>query len=244
MSTYVLVHGSFQGGWCWERVVPHLVRAGHHVVALDLPGHGEDTTPVSEVTLESYVETVRRVVETRQEPVILVGHSFGGVVISQVAEQIPGKIQALIYLAALLPQNGLSALQIPNPDGDALMANIIINRAEGWVFVKEQAIPGIYYTDCTPEDVAAVLPRLQVEPLMPYMQPVSLSADKFGQVKRYYIGCTQDQSVTPAFQQAMLATTPCNQVFMLDAGHSPYISRPADVAAILLQVAAQPAGAL
>jgi pimeloyl-ACP methyl ester carboxylesterase len=240
MSTYVLVHGSFQGGWCWERVVPHLVKAGHHVVALDLPGHGEDTTPVAQVTLESYVNTVRKVVETRKEPVILVGHSFGGMVISQVAEQMPEKIQSLVYLAALLPQNGLSALQLPNPDGDELMANMIINEAEGWVFVKEEAIPGIYYTDCTPEDVAAVLPRLQVEPVMPYMQPVSLSAEKFGIVKRYYIGCTQDRSVTPAFQQVMLAATPCDQVFTMDAGHSPYISRPADLAAILLQVAELP----
>lgn len=90
----------------------------------------------------------------------------------------------------MLPQNGLSALQIPNPDNDPLFANIIMNQAEGWVFVKEEAIPRIYYNDCTPEDVAAVLPRLQVEPLMPYGQPVSLSAEKFGQVKRYYIGCT------------------------------------------------------
>ncbi|HWI61623.1 MAG TPA: alpha/beta fold hydrolase [Symbiobacteriaceae bacterium] len=237
MSTYVLVHGSFQGGWCWERVIPHLVKAGHHVVALDLPGHGEDTTPVAQVTLDSYVATVRKVVETRQEPVILVGHSFGGMVISQVAEQIPEKVQKLVYLAALLPQNGLSALQLPNPDGDALMANIIINQAEGWVFVKQEAIGPVYYTDCTPEDVAYVVPKLQVEPLMPYMQPVTLSAEKFGTVKRYYIGCQQDRSVTPAFQQVLLAATPCEQVFTLDAGHSPYISRPAELAAILLQLA-------
>lgn len=240
MSTYVLVHGSFQGGWCWERVVPQLVQSGHHVVALDLPGHGADTTPVAQVTLDSYVETVRKVVETRKEPVILVGHSFGGMVISQVAEQVPDKVKSLVYLSALIPQNGLSALQLPNPDSDALMANIIMNQAEGWVFVKEEAIAPAYYNDCTPEDIAWVRPQLQVEPLMPYMQPVTLTPEKFGQVKRYYIGCTQDRAVTPAFQQVLLAATPCEQVFTLEAGHSPYISRPADLAAILLQVAALP----
>ncbi|HWI50956.1 MAG TPA: alpha/beta fold hydrolase [Symbiobacteriaceae bacterium] len=240
MSTYVLVHGSFQGGWCWEKVVPQLVQAGHHVVALDLPGHGEDTTPVLEVTLESYVHTVQQVVETRKEPVILVGHSFGGMVISQVAERLPQQVKALVYLSALIPQNGLSALQLPNPDGAALMEKIILNQAEGWVFVKEEAIVPTYYNDCTPEDLATVLPRLQVEPFLPYNEPVTLTPENFGQVPRYYIGCTQDHSVTPAFQNAMLTLTPCNQVFTLDSGHSPYISQPAELAAILLQLAVQP----
>lgn len=77
MSTYLLVHGSFHGGWCWEKIVPQLVQAGHNVVALDLPAHGEDSTLVASVTLQSYVDTVLRVLDTRKEPVILVSHSFG-----------------------------------------------------------------------------------------------------------------------------------------------------------------------
>ena len=86
MSTYVLVHVSWGGAWCWDRVAPLLEQAGHHVVAFDLPAHGEDTTPVEQVTLASYTDRVVAVLDAQSEPVILVGHSHGGVVITQVAE--------------------------------------------------------------------------------------------------------------------------------------------------------------
>ena len=75
MSTFVLVHGAWHGAWCWEKVVPLLEGAGHEVVTLDLPGHGEDGTPALEVTMESYTDRVVGALDARSEPVVLVGHS-------------------------------------------------------------------------------------------------------------------------------------------------------------------------
>src|SRR5258708_26771291 len=106
MSTYLLIHGAWHGAWCWRNVIPQLTWTGHTVIAPDLPGHGDDLTPLACVTLESYVQAVTNLLDALplEEQVILVGHSFGGIVISQVAEERPERIQCLVYLSALLPK--------------------------------------------------------------------------------------------------------------------------------------------
>ncbi len=78
MSTFVLVHGAWHGGWCWEKVVPLLKKEGHEVVVVDLPGHGDNHVPVPEVTLAAYGDHVAGVLDEQAEPVVLVGHSMGG----------------------------------------------------------------------------------------------------------------------------------------------------------------------
>ncbi len=102
MSTFVLVHGGWSGGWTWEKVVPLLEEAGHQVEAPDLPGHGDDRTPIPQVSLQGYADRICRVLDAQPEPVVLVGHSSGGLVISQAAEQRPDKVKMLVYLAAFL----------------------------------------------------------------------------------------------------------------------------------------------
>ena len=92
MGIFVLIHGSGNGGWCWDKVAPLLTQAGHEVIAPDLPGHGDDKTPVREVSLQSCVDRVVEILDTQSEPVILVGHSTGGLTISQTTEQRPGMI--------------------------------------------------------------------------------------------------------------------------------------------------------
>lgn len=78
MSTFVLIHGAAHGGWCWYKVVPLLEKQGHTVLAPDLPSHGRDKTPLAAVTLQLYVDSVCKLLDEQQEPVILVGHSMGG----------------------------------------------------------------------------------------------------------------------------------------------------------------------
>src|SRR4028119_2195925 len=117
MSTFVLIHGAFHGAWCWDKVTPQLEQGGHEVVALDLPGHGEDQTRAIEVTLESYADRVVEALDAQPEPVVLVGHSLSGTVISQVAERRPEKIDKLGYLCAPLLPNGKSAIEASPEDG-------------------------------------------------------------------------------------------------------------------------------
>ena len=106
MSTYVLIHGTWHGAWCWDKVIPLLEQAGHAAIAPDLPGHGKDKTPIPEVTLHAYVNRVCETINAQTEPVILVGHSMAGVIIIQAAEECPERIKMLVYVCAFLPGNG------------------------------------------------------------------------------------------------------------------------------------------
>jgi pimeloyl-ACP methyl ester carboxylesterase len=108
VAIYVLIHGGNHGAWCWDKVASLLRKEGHLVEAPDLPGHGKDKTPIQDVTLQSCIDEVCSVINAQSEPVILVGHSMGGLVISQVAEQVPDKIRVLVYLSALLLRSGES----------------------------------------------------------------------------------------------------------------------------------------
>src|SRR4029453_18337006 len=99
MARFVLVHGAFGGAWCWEPVVGPLEAAGHTVETLDLPGGGDDTTPVEGITLESCAARVREALASRPEPAVLVGYSMGGAVITQAAADCPERVASMIFLA-------------------------------------------------------------------------------------------------------------------------------------------------
>jgi|688.fasta_scaffold351191_2 pimeloyl-ACP methyl ester carboxylesterase len=244
MSTFVLIHGAWHGGWCWEKVKPLLTAQGHQVVAPDLPGHGADQTPVAAVTLAGYVERVCAVINAQAEPVILVGHSMGGVVITQTAEALPTKIKHLVYLAAFLPRHGESLFQLAQGDPASLiLPNLIVNEAEGWLSIKKEAQPAAFYQDCNPADVIQAQARLtQKQALAGVGTSVQISALNFGRVPRTYIQTLQDQAVTPALQRQMYTATPCSQLLSLDSGHSPFLSAPAALANHLLTVAQQADG--
>ena len=98
MSTYVLVHGAYHGAWCYAKVVPLLEAAGHTAIAVDLPGHGDNLVPMADVTLDNYVDHVCDIIGAKDGKVILVGHSLGGLTITQVAERMPERIDWLVYL--------------------------------------------------------------------------------------------------------------------------------------------------
>ena len=106
MAIYLLIHGAWHGGWCWRKVAPLLESKGHRGIAPDLPGHGQDRTPLASVTLESYARRICEIARQQTEAVILAGHSMGGVAITQAGEYCAEKIQALVYVCAFLPRNG------------------------------------------------------------------------------------------------------------------------------------------
>lgn len=117
-KTYILVHGGWHGAWCWKKVVPLLEAKGNRVLAIDLPGHGEDKTPAATVTLKDYVQKVVRVANAQTGPVILVGHSMSGVVIAQAGEVLgTGKVAKLVFLDAFMPRNGESVFALAEKAG-------------------------------------------------------------------------------------------------------------------------------
>lgn len=195
------------------------------VFAPDLPGHGQDKTPIPEITLQSYTERIGGVLGQAGEPVILVGHSMGGIAITQAAEYWPDKIRTLVYLCAFLPRNGESLLQLAQQDRESLvLPHLIVAEAEGYTTVKEAGIRPAFYGDCSDEDVARAKSLWVPDPLAPVATPVQSSDKIFGHIPRTYITCLQDRAVSPALQKQMYTATPCQMVLSLDTSHSPFFS--------------------
>lgn len=236
MSTFVLIHGAWHGGWCWDKVVPLLQQAGHRVTAPDLPGHGADRTPIPQVTLQAYAERTAEVLDAQPEPALLVGHSLGGAVITQAAELRPEKIRALVYLTGMLPQNGQSIGDLRDPDG-LISHNRILADDKLSALVRDEAIAEIFYGDCTPQDVAWAKSLLVPQAVEPTMAPLRTSAERFGSVPRIYIECLQDKAISPARQREMYTALPCQAVLSLDTSHSPFFSAPEALAAHLQHAA-------
>lgn len=239
MATFVLVHGAWHGGWAWDRVAPLLESAGHRVDALDLPGHGDLPAPVSEMTLDAYARRVAHRVEAAGEPVVLVGHSMGGMPVTQAAELVPERIATLVYLAAFLPGDGRSLLQLTDGDPVSLVGpNLVVDEVAGSCVVNEHALRETFYGECSDDDAAWAAARLVPESLAAIATPVRITEERAGSVARVYIECVRDRAISIAKQRQMWADRPCAQVITLDTDHSPYLSRPAETATHLLALTA------
>ncbi|MBV9746068.1 MAG: alpha/beta fold hydrolase [Acidobacteriia bacterium] len=237
MATYVLIHGALHGGWCWYKVKPLLEARGHTVVTPDLPSHGDDKTAPSAVTLAGYADRICSVLSAQQEPAILVGHSAGGVAITQAAENCSRRIQALVYLSAYVPQNGESGIDLLQRDARSMLNGNIVPVSDGVLTVRGEVLHEAFYGKCRAEDEAFATARLTPQALAPIATPVVTSEEGWGLIPRYYIECTLDRAVTAGLQQEMRRLAPCLETFTIDSDHSPFFSAPDRLVDILDRVA-------
>lgn len=225
MSTFVLIHGACHGAWCWYKVVPRLRQRGHKVVVPDLPSHGRDRTPTASVSLESYVDCVRQVLDSQGEPVVLVGHSLGGLVISQAAEQRPYRIAKLVYLAAFLLEHGQTILEIAETDTESqLLSSFVLNEDQSVATVKQEAQKCLFYDDCSDEDVALAQSLLVPAATAPSETPLRTTSNSWGQIPRFYIECVCDKAISVSVQRIMYQKVKCRRVVSMDTSHSPFFS--------------------
>jgi len=237
MSTFLLVHGAWHGAWCWREVVPRLEAMGHRAVALDLPGHGDDRTPIAQVTLQAYADRVCGALDALTEPAIVGGHSMGGMVITQAAEQRPERTKALVYLCAFLPRNGESLLELAQEDaGGLVLPNLVVAEDGASATVRAEAIKDAFYADCSDEQVALARSRLVPQAMAPLATPVAITEERFGRVPRVYIETRRDCAIPLALQRKMHAASPCRSVVTMDTSHSPFFSAPGDLASALAEV--------
>lgn len=236
MARIVFIHGAWQGAWCWRDVVHMLEARGHEAVAIDLPGHGDDSSPLESVTLRDYVDRVIEAVQASKDNPILVGHSMGGV-ISQTAELIPDRIRALVYVAALLPPNGTPMMGFVEGFDPAYLAQFEWAPNGRTARIRPEGVRLFLYSHCPSAAIESALPLLTAQPVAPFETPVSLTEANFGRVPRYYIECLQDRVVPLALQRSMRAGLPMQHVYSLDTGHAPYSSTPEDLSLILHTIA-------
>lgn len=242
-KTYVLVHGAWHGAWCWSKVVPLMTDKGYKVIAINLPGHGNDTTNVNSIKLDDYVKKVTETADQIRGQVILVGHSMGGIVISQAAEVLgEKKVYKLIYLDAFLPKNGesvssLARLIESNLPKDTSRLTIgdglIVSEDRMTSIFKPEIADILFYHDCSQSDKDFAHKNLSRQSFAPLGTPVSVSDSVYGAIPKYFILCTEskdlDKSVFPS-------RVKCEKVVKIKSSHSPFFSKPRKLAHILTQL--------
>ena len=238
MKTFILIHGSWHSSWNWHKVIPILERAGHRVMAIDLPGMGRDKTPISEVRFQNTVQAVCDLIDGVDGKVILVGHSKNGIVISQVAEYRPEKIEKLVYLAAYLIPDGKTQAEYSAMDVHGVLKPYVTRYPESNSHTLEPMIykEGLYH-DCDDNITELAKMLLSHESAESGNAPLQLTEENFGSVRRFYIECTEDKAVTPFIQQKMYTETICEKVYQMSTSHSPFFSRPQELCDIFQEIA-------
>jgi len=238
MKTFILVHGSWHNAWDWHKVKPILEGRGHIVLAIDLPGMGRDKTPIQEVTFAKTVAKIVALIDDIEDQVILVGHSKNGILISQVAEYRPEKIEKLIYLAAYLIPNGKSQGFYSAQDTQGLLKPYVTQHLATKSHTLQTSIykEGLYH-DCADDITALAKLLLSHEPEESAVATLNLSDANYGSVRRFYIECTDDKAVTPFIQQKMYLESPCEKVFKMNTSHSPFFSQPKALCDLFLEIA-------
>lgn len=238
-KTFILIHGSWHSAWNWHKVTPILQQAGHTVYAIDLPGMGRDKTPIGQVNFKTTVQYLCNLLDEIDGQVILVGHSKNGIMISQVAEYRPDKIEKLIYLAAYLIPHGQSQREYSVQDTTGwLKPYVTVHEETKSTTLRPEIYKDGLYHDCADDITEMAKVILSHEPIESGITPLMLTPQNFGRVPRYYIECTEDRAVTPFIQQKMYTETPCKRVYQMQTSHSPFFSKPNELVEIFLEIAA------
>lgn len=236
MAHFIFVHSSFTGAWCWRDILTRLESKGHSCIARDLPGHGEHSVPPDDVVFEDYVRAVIETIAPLPEPSILVGHSMTSI-ISQVAERIPSRIRALVYVTGFLLPSGHTMLDLVNDLDPEYLAELIWAPDRKTARLSPDGASKLYFQLCPPTVTKEVLPLLTPEPVAPFEARLQITEANFGRVTRYYVECEHDRILPVALQRKMHSAIPCKRVYTIEADHAPFFSAPAELTSILLEIA-------
>jgi pimeloyl-ACP methyl ester carboxylesterase len=233
-STFVLVHGAWHGGWCWGRVSPLLRAAGHAVYAPTLTGLGERAHLLApSVDLQTHVQDIVGVLEYEDlKSVILVGHSYGGMVISGVADRASQHVSQLVYIDAFLPAPGQSVLDLVAPQRSAQFRELAQLEGDGWLVPAPQ--PELYGV-VEPADLDWIRPRFGPQPLLSLDQPLDLSDSAPSHIARAYVACTEYPVFRPFADRARV--DPAFRYREIASGHDAMVTHPHELSQILLDLA-------
>lgn len=233
----VLVHGAWHGAWAWERVLPLLTSAGVEWIALDLPGHGEDRGPFGD--LRSDVARVRETLDEFDGDVVLVGHSYGGAVITEAG--LHPAVQHLVYVAAFALDVGESCVSVAaeveasliSHEGRPNLGAGFIMSSGDMITLDPSSAAECLYNDCDADTVAWALARLGPQPLITLQGKPNLAA--WRTKPSTYVVCADDMTVHPDLQRIMARR--CSSVIEWPTDHSPFLCSPDLVAGLLVDLA-------
>lgn len=231
MATFLICHGAWSAGWAWKKVRPLLRAAGHEVFTPTYTGLGERTHQASPtVDLETHIKDVLAVIEYEDlKDIVLLGHSYGGMVATGVADRVPERVAQLIYLDAFVPESGQSLLSLrpaPSPGTAAVSPS-----SQDWLIPPNATPP-----DTSAADLAWITPRRRPQPVKTFTQALELHAPKPAK-PRTYIYCTRKTGEDSFAQFAKrFKSDPQWRYYDLDASHSPNVTAPDALAKLLNEI--------
>ncbi len=233
MADFVLVHGAWHGAWCWKRILPGLWAAGHRAFAVTLTGVGERAHQMSrDISVRTHVDDVAAVIEMEELPqAIVVGHSYGGVVITGVADRMPQRIARLVFVDAIVPLPGES-WSSQNPEQVQAQRRQVI-AATGSIPPPDPAAA----FGLTGEDAQWVSRRQTPQPGGVYADSLNFDAVRVAAIPRTFIDCIKPPQPLIAPMRKRVRQQPGWQVIEIATGHEPMISAPRELLRLLLGLA-------
>ena len=233
MTTYVFVHGAWHGGWCWKRLTRAMGATAGNVFTPTLTGLGERAHLASrDVGLETHIEDVLRVLAYEDlSNVILVGHSYAGVVVTAVADRVPHRLARLVYLDAVVPKNGQSLLDCAGAEFRKRIEDEVRTEGEGWRIPVASAERLGLVQD---EDINWVMPKLVPHPYRTFREPVDLQGSTGAALQRTYVNCIGSK---PRGGARTPQAEGIDDYHELSTGHDAMVTAPEAVAQLLFAIA-------
>jgi pimeloyl-ACP methyl ester carboxylesterase len=236
MATFMIIHGAWSAGWAWKKMRPRLRSLGHEIFTPTCTGLGERAHLAHpEVSLDTHIEDMLAVLECEDlHEVVLVGHSYGGLVATGVAERAAARLSQLVYLDAFVPHHGQSLFDLIPEKARERNLEQARSEGEGWRLPANPLPP-----DTDAADVAWALPRRRMQPIKTFSTAVQ-SRGASQALPRSYIYCTRSGPGDVFRQFADRAkASPQWRCFELDASHNPHITMPDTLAALLHRIATE-----
>ena len=244
MSLFCLVHGAFQGAWCWDLLSPYLEAQGHKTLAMDLPIEN------ASATLSEFADTVIQALPKTDDDIVLVGHSMAGTIIPLVAEAV--KVRQLVFVAALIPYPGISTLDqfSHGLDSDTLKSfnyqpkdaskleqfhdepDMFEPASVGKDFSDEAVLRDLFLHDCQPDVAQWAISKSRSQQSMAYIFETN-PLKALPKVERKYIVCTDDRILSPAWSRYAARQRLGVDAIKLACGHCPHLSCPDLLASVL-----------
>jgi pimeloyl-ACP methyl ester carboxylesterase len=240
LASFVVAHGAWSAGWAWKKMRPLLRDRGHELVTPSYTGLGERAHLASpDIGLDTHIQDICAVFEMEDlRDVILVGHSYGGMVATGVADRLPARIARLVYLDAFVPRDGQSCVDLHPPEVVERVRAAVQSQGDGWRVPPNPPPP-----DTAVEDLSWIAPRRMMQPLKTLQQPIRLTGavERLPRTYIYALRARPGDLFRPFAERARADAG--WQYLEIDASHNPHITAPDALAAMLDGIAVTSRGA-
>jgi pimeloyl-ACP methyl ester carboxylesterase len=222
---FVLLHGAWHGGWCWDGVIKGLKKEGHTAEAPTLPGHRKEDDR-STVRFEDYVERIVKLLQRQASPVVLIGHSSAGFLMQAAVPKVPEKVSHLIFVNAFILPDGKSQFDLVPPQASEAMIAAAKASKDNSVPVMEDFVRNMLMAGETSDLKDALISQLVPQPLALFTTPVHTRKFAALEIPKSVVFCKDDVSLPPGAYLGMASGLGSYNLIEVEGSHEAFFTRP------------------